>query len=114
MAYLTDTEGEELTILNLDNNKTWEVYVSPDSEGEGYKGISIALSIPEYLTDGENEYSSLGLLTANLEQVFDEYLDEVDMADNGESLAIFINMMEKYKAKAEAKKIELDSKYDRK
>jgi hypothetical protein len=114
MTYLKDTEGKELEITNLDNQKTWEAYVSPDFKDDTYTGISIAFSIPEYLTDGEHEYSSCGLLTASLEDVFEEYLNDVDMGDNGESLPTFIKLLEEYKAKAESKKLELDVKYDRK
>ena len=111
MAYLKDTEGEELKILSFDNSKTWNAYISPDYAGGGsYDGISIAISIPEYLTDGENEYDSFGLLVANLGDIFEEYLDDVDPQDGGESLPEFIKLLELYKNKAEAKKLEIDNK----
>lgn len=110
MAYLKDVEGEDLTITNYDGHKTWEVYVSPDYKSEfEYTGVSIAVSIPEYLTDGQNEYQSMGLLIADLDTVFTEYLDDVDLNDNGLSLDTFILLLSKYTDKAKAKKIELDN-----
>lgn len=114
MAYLKDTEGEDLTITDYNGRKTWEVYVSPDYKGEfEYTGISILFSIPEYLTDGENEYQSCGLLIADLDNVFTEYLDDVDTNDNGLSLDTFIGLLSKYTEKATAKKIELDNTHGR-
>ena len=118
MAYLIDTEGEELTIKDYEGKKTWEVYVSPDlkmplNDINEYSGISLAVSVPEYLTDGENEYLSCGLLVTDLDQVFQEYLDDVDVNDNGESLAVFISLLSKYSDKAKEKKNQLDNIYGR-
>ena len=116
MAYLIDTEGEELTIKDYEGKKTWEVYVSPDlkmplNDIFEYSGISLAVGVPEYLTDGENEYLSCGLLVTDLDQVFQEYLDDVDINDNGESLPKFIETLLNTVKKARAKRDELAAKY---
>ena len=111
MADLRDSEGEELTITDLEGKKSWEVHVSPDFSRDGeYTGISLAVYIPEQLTDGVNEYNSFGTLVTDLDYLFQEYLDESD----GESLSAFINLLSKYTTKATALKSELDKKYGRK
>lgn len=104
MVYLKDTEGDPLLITNLDGKQTWESYISPDYDYDNkiYTGsFSVMVSIPEYLTDGEIECSSCGLLYANMREVFDEYLKDVWINDGGESLELFSKFLREYADKAD-------------
>lgn len=109
MTYLKDTEGDPLSILDMDGKKSWWAYISPDYDTKAkiYTGISIAVSIPEYLTDGESEYSSCGLLEVSLKEMFDYYLADARLADAGESLETFSKLLREYADKADAKAVEL-------
>jgi hypothetical protein len=110
MAYLKDVEGEPLNILDYYGNKSFEAYISPDYDKDSklYTGISIAVKIPEYLTDGENSYASNGLLIASLSKILDEYIDGSEIFDNGESLPTLSKLLREYADKADAKSKELN------
>lgn len=108
MAYLKDTEHEELTIKTFDGGKSWDCCISPDYDSKNstddnyvYTGISISVSIPEYLTDGQDEYTSCGLLVADLSEMVDEYLNDVISSDGGASLEIFASSLRSYADKAD-------------
>lgn len=111
MTFLLDSEGASLPHDGW-RGKVFKVYLSGNNDGNGPELI---VTVPEwFVTEGEVEYDSCGVLYAPLQEILEQYLEDekgiggtIISMDGGDGLPAFVAWLRAYAKRLESLSDEL-------